>query len=223
MENIQALVVIHKLSGIPLYSKSYSILEKQKKELFSGFIQAITTIGEEIIGKKSQKEEDMINKSESVERIIELDFKYFYCLICDRGDLRTVLVLKDKASERMKEQASNFSLGLMLQLSEQIDDWDGSLDKFEQLIPPILNNYFELYYKDAFILNNVELIAEIKEKTDISKMETRILNIIYSVAKNKQEFYLEQLLEIIHEEDKNKVIDGIESLLQKDILINAKN
>jgi hypothetical protein len=47
LKNIQAIVVIHKLSGVPIYSKSYSILEKHKKELFSGFIQAITMIGEE--------------------------------------------------------------------------------------------------------------------------------------------------------------------------------
>lgn len=222
MENIQAVVLIHKLSGIPLFSKSYSILEKQKKELFSGFIQAITTIGEEIIGEKKQKEEN-VNVSESIEQIIELDFKYFYCLICDRGDLRTVLVLKNKASKRIKEQVANFSLGLMLQLSEQIENWDGSLDKFEQLIPPILNNYFELFYKEAFILNNVEHIAQVREETDIRKMETRIINVIYSVAKSKKEFYLDQLLEIVHEEDKNKVIDGLESLLQKEIIISAKN
>jgi len=224
MENIQAVVVIHKLSGIPLFSKSYSILEKQKKELFSGFIQAITTIGEEILGeKKEQEKSDSINTSESVERIIELDFKYFYCLICDRGELRIVLVLKNKASQRLKEQTANFSLGLMLQLSEQIENWDGSLDKFEQLIPPILNNYFELYYKEAFMLNNVSQIAKIKEKNDMSKMETRILNVIYSVAKSKKEFYLDQLLEIVHEEDKNKVIDGLESLLQKKIIVSTKN
>jgi hypothetical protein len=224
MENIQAIVIIHKLSGIPLYSKSYSILEKQKKELFSGFIQAITTIGEEILGKKSEKAQDDDKiKSDTVERIIELDFKYFYCLICDRGELRVVLVLKNKASERIKEQAVNFSLGLMLQHSEQIENWDGSLDRFEQLIPPILNNYFELDYKEAFILNSAEYIAKVRDQNDMSKMEIRILNVIYSIAKNKQKFYLDQVLEIIHEEDKNKVIDGLESLLEKNIIINAKN
>ncbi len=224
MENIQAIVIIHKLSGIPLYSKSYSILEKQKKELFAGFIQAITTIAGELIGKKSEKAQDDDKiKSDTVERIIELDFKYFYCLICDRGELRVVLILKNKASERLKEQTVNFSLGLMLQHSEQIENWDGSLDRFERLIPPILNNYFELDYKEAFILNSVEFIAKVRDQNDMSKMEVRILNVIYSIAKNKQKFYLDQVLEIIHEEDKNKVIDGLESLLEKKIIITAKN
>ncbi|MEJ2294317.1 MAG: hypothetical protein P8Y23_06060 [Candidatus Lokiarchaeota archaeon] len=225
MENIQAIVLIHKLSGIPLFSRSYSILEKQKKELFSGFIQAITTIGEEIIGRKTQEEDqdENLSKSESVERIIELDFKYFYCLICDRGDLRIVLILKDKASERIKEQTANLSLGLMLQISEQIENWDGSLDKFEHLIPPIMNNYLELYYKEPFILNNTEYIADIRSHTDMSKMEIRILNVIYSIAKSKKKFYLDQLLELVHEEDKNKIIDGLETLLDKKIIIPSKN
>jgi hypothetical protein len=222
MENIQAVVIIHKLSGIPLYSKSYSILEKQKKELFSGFIQAITTIGEEILGSKAKQEEaKQIAKSNSIEKIIELDFKYFYCLICDRGELRIVLVLRNKASERLKEQVSNFSLALMLKLSEQVESWDGSLDQFEQLIPPILNNYLELSYKERFTLNNVEYIAKIRDETDMSKMETRILNVIYSIAKSKREFYLDQVLEIVHEDDKNKIIDGIESLLEKKVIIST--
>ncbi|GAH64576.1 unnamed protein product, partial [marine sediment metagenome] len=52
IQNIQAIVAIHRYSGIPLYSKSYSILEKHKKELFSGFIQAIITVGEEMGGKR---------------------------------------------------------------------------------------------------------------------------------------------------------------------------
>ena len=224
MENIQAIVLIHKLSGIPLFSRSYSILEKQKKELFSGFIQAITTIGEEIVGRKTQEDQDEnLSKSESVERIIELDFKYFYCLICDRGELRIVLVLKDKASERIKEQTANLSLGLMLQISEQIENWDGSLDKFEHLIPPIMNNYFELYYKETFVLNNAEYIAEVRSHTDMSKMEIRILNVIYSIAKSKKKFYLDQLLELVHEEDKNNIIDGLETLLEKKIIIPSKN
>ncbi|TFF89156.1 MAG: hypothetical protein EU548_07935 [Promethearchaeota archaeon] len=221
MENIQAMVIIHKFSGIPLFSKTYSILEKQKKELFAGFIQAITTIGEEIVGEKEQQKQTL-SSPETVERIIELDFKYFYCLICDCGALRTVLVLKNKASDRLKEQVANLSLGLMSQLSEPIENWDGSLDQFEEQVPPIVNNYLDLHYKETFMLNNVKYIANMRKEADLSKMEIRILNVIYSIAKSKQEFYLDQILEIVHEENKDKIIDGIESLLQKNILIKSK-
>jgi len=50
-------------------------------------------------------------------------------------------------------------------------------------------------------------------------METRVLNVVYSMAKNKESFYLEYILEIIHEENKDLVIDAIETLIQKEIII----
>jgi hypothetical protein len=220
LRNIQAIVVIHKLSGIPLYSKSYSILEKQKKELFSGFIHAITTIGEEIAGK--QREDHESSELQIIEKIIELDFKYFNCLICDKGDIRIVLVLKVKASERLKEIIINFSMGLTLQLSDKIENWDGSLDMFGNLIPPIVNNYIELYYKEPFEINAPEDIAKIKKEMELNSMETRILNVIYSMVKSKKNFYLEHILDAVHEQNKDKIIDAFESLIVRKLIIPSK-
>ncbi|MFX0059786.1 MAG: hypothetical protein ACFE8J_15925, partial [Candidatus Heimdallarchaeota archaeon] len=220
LRNIQAIVVIHKLSGIPLYSKSYSILEKQKKELFSGFIQAITTIGEEIAGKKHEQEES--SEIQVIEKILELDFKYFDCLICDQGDIRIVLVLNEKASARLKEIISNFAMGLTLQLSEQIENWDGSLDKFETLIPPIIENYIELYYKEPFELNAPENVARLRKDMELTSMETRIFNVIYSMIKGKNNFYLEHVLDAVHEQNKDNVIDALEKLIERKLIIPAK-
>lgn len=220
LRNIQALVIIHRMSGIPLFSHSYSILEKQKKELFSGFIQAITTIGEEIVGKKQEASElKQLRSSESIEKILELDFKYFNCLICDREDLRIVFVLKEKASARLKEQIVNLSLGLILKMSTYLENWDGSLDMFEVITPPIIDEYLELYYKEPFEITKPEVVAKLKKDNELSSMETRVLNVVYSMAKNKESFYLEHILDIIHEDNKDLVIDAIETLIQKKIVI----
>jgi len=220
LSNIQAIVVINKISGIPIFSKSYSILERHKKELFSGFIQAITTIGEEIVGRGITKEDDEPKlKSTQKERLLELDFKYFYCLICDKDDIRIVFVLKEKASQRLKEQITHLSLALTLQLSETIENWDGSLDQFDDLVPPIIKDYFELYYKEPFKIGKTEYIAKLRKDSELSSMETRILNVIYSIAKSKHEFYLNFIIESVHEMNKDKVIDALESLIQKKIII----
>jgi len=220
LSNIQAVVVIHRLSGIPIYSHSYSILEKHKKELFSGFIQAITTIGEEIVGRDEiNKKTEHSKSAKATENILELDFKYFYCLICDRGELRIVFVLKEKGSDRLKEEISNLSLSLVLQLSEQIENWDGSLDIFEVKVPPIIKDYIELHYKEPFEINNAGIIAKAKKDNEITSMETRVLNVIYSMAKGKRNFYIEQILDIIHEENKDLVIDAIETLIYKKVII----
>ncbi|MBY8988276.1 MAG: hypothetical protein KGD61_07470 [Candidatus Lokiarchaeota archaeon] len=220
MQNIQAIVAIHRDSGIPLYTKSYSILEKHKKEIFSGFIQAIITVGEEMVGRRGKSGELVELDGEDGSRtILELDFKYFYCLICDRQDLRIIFILTEKASDRMKKMISDLSLGSMLELSEQIGNWDGAIHEFETKFPPIINSYVELYFKEAFTINNAEQISKVRKEGDLNSMETRILNTIYSISKGKQEFYLNTIFELIHEKNEDIVIDAIETLIKKQVII----
>ncbi|MHA2288887.1 MAG: hypothetical protein ACXABG_08870, partial [Promethearchaeota archaeon] len=220
IENIQAIVAIHKDSGIPLYTKSYSILEKHKKEIFAGFIQAIITVGEEMVGEKKEGRELVeVDEEDRTRTILELDFKYFYCLICDRQDLRIIFILTERASNRLKSQISDLSLGAMLELSEQIGNWDGAIHEFEANFPPIINKYVELSYKEPFTINNAEYIAKIRKESELNSMETRILNVVYSIAKSKQEFHLETIFELIHEKNKDVVIDSIETLIRKQVII----
>ncbi len=222
IRNIQAIVIIHKLSGIPIFSKSYSILEKHKKELFSGFIQAITTIGEEFVERESAKPKMKESaKGYGSERIMELDFKYFYCLIADLEEVRAVLVLSEKSSERLKSQLRHLLLALNLNLSEQLQSWDGSLDQFEVILPSILNEYFELYYKESFQLNirDNEFLKITKDKS-LNKMEIRVLNVIDSVAKSKENIInLDMIINLVHEENKDIIIKAIESLIAQKIII----
>jgi len=220
IQNIQAIVAIHRYSGIPLYSKSYSILEKHKKELFSGFIQAIITVGEEMGGKRElDGDSTKFNDSDGSRTILELDFKYFYCLICDRQDLRIIFLLNEKASDRLKKLISDLSLGIMFELSELIENWDGAIHEFEAQLPPVIANYVELYYKDAFQINNAEYIAKLRKESELNSMEKRILNVIYSIAKSKQDFHLDTIFEVVHEKNQDLIIDAIETLINKQIII----
>ena len=221
LRNIQAIVITHSLSGIPLYSKSYSILEMHKKELFSGFIQAITTIGEEFSEEELRAPEtEGLTKGYGVERIIELDFKYFYCLIADKEDIRVVFILKEKSSERLKSQVSNLLLALNLKLSQELENWDGSLDVFEEMIPIILNDYFELFYKEQFKLSSAINLLEMKKEKKLSKIEVRVINVIQSITKrNKNIINLYNIVELVSEENKDLIIEAIESLIKRQIVI----
>jgi len=221
LKNIQAIVIIHKLSGIPFYSKSYSILEKHKKELFSGFIQAITTVGEEF----SENEESMLepkdsSKSYGIEKIIELDFKYFYCLIADKDDVRAVFILREKSSERLKSQVSTLVLALNLKLSRELENWDGSLDLFEELIPTIINEYFELHYKGSFRLSGKIDLLKLRKEKSLDRLEIRTLNVIQSVSKrNNNVVNLNNIIELVSEENKDLIIVAIETLIERKLII----
>ncbi|MFX0038356.1 MAG: hypothetical protein ACFFAB_03345, partial [Candidatus Heimdallarchaeota archaeon] len=219
LKNIQAIVIIHKLSGIPIFSKSYSILEKHKKELFSGFIQAITTIGEEFV----QKEIAGTEKAYGIEKMIELDFKQFYCLIADIGEIRTVFILKTKSSERLKNQISNLVLALNLKLSKELENWDGSLDDFEIMVPQIINEYFELYYKESFRLTSDINLIKMKKEKKLTKMEMRVVNVLQSMAKDNLIADINSTVELVHEENKDLIIEAIENLIKQKIIIPLSN
>lgn len=224
LKNIQAIVVIHKLSGIPIYSKSYSILEKHKKELFAGFIQAITMIGEEFAEKEITKSEiPQTEKSYGVQKMIELNFKQFYCLIADIADIRVVLILKERSSERLKSELSNLVLALNLKLSAELENWDGALDDFEIIVPQIINEYFDLYYKESFRLSgDINLITMKKEKK-LTKMEMRVVNVLQSMSKDNLITDINHIVELVHEENKDLIIEAIENLIKQKIIIPLSN
>jgi len=54
---------------------------------------------------------------------------------------------------------------------------------------------------------------------ELNSMETRVINVIRSFAKNKSEFYLTLILELVDEKNKSLVIEAIESLINKKLII----
>ncbi len=111
-------------------------------------------------------------------------------------------------------------LALNLKLSQQLENWDGSIDIFEEMVPPIISEYFELYYKGSFSLpKKIDLSALRKEKT-MSKMEIRVLNVIQSMSKKNDEIInLNSIIELVSEENKDLIIEAIEVLIERRIII----
>ncbi|MFW9878674.1 MAG: hypothetical protein ACFFG0_36810, partial [Candidatus Thorarchaeota archaeon] len=138
-------------------------------------------------------------------------------------EIRAVFILRRKSSERLKSQVSNLILALNLKLSKELENWDGSLDKFEILVPQIIYEYFELYYKDSFKLSeDINLITMKKEKK-LTKMEIRILNVIQSMSKDNIIADINHIVELVHEENKDLIIEAIESLIKQKVIISTNN
>ncbi|KKL68394.1 hypothetical protein LCGC14_2125420, partial [marine sediment metagenome] len=229
LDNIQAIVLIHKQSGVPIYSKSFLTLEKHQNQLFAGFIQAITTVGEQFSKTLSDsKKEESLTQSSGVVKIQELDFKYFYCLIADKESIRLVFILKEKSSDRLKAQLAHLVNTLSLELSNELETWDGSLDEYEVLIPQMIKNYFQLYYKEPFRLSDKYFKFKMKKEKTFSRMENRALDVIqsYKVIQSTQSiskrkkifFYLNTILDLVGSQNKDLVIEAIESLIEKKVI-----
>ncbi|MFX0000033.1 MAG: hypothetical protein ACFE88_07910 [Candidatus Hermodarchaeota archaeon] len=220
-DNIQGILLIHTESGLPIFSKNYSAIMKGKKTLFSGFIQAVSLFSDEIsnskIGKPTSKE---AQSKKSVQKVIELDFKHFFCLIFDIEELRTVLILKNRSSKRLKRQMFKFSLFTYLRISEQLKEWNHRLEQFRDIIPPLLNEYFCLYYKEFFKLAiDQPKLEEVKKKLNLTKLQFKILKEFCLIATENKIFKLMTLLEKFSEKNEDSVIDAIQVLINHELII----
>ncbi|MFX1327198.1 MAG: hypothetical protein ACFE91_03515 [Promethearchaeota archaeon] len=220
-DNIQGILLIHSESGLPMFTRNYSDIMENKNTLFSGFIQAISVVSDEISNKKSYKAKSTESGPElSPKKINELDFKHFFCLILDVEEIRSVLILKNKSSKRLKQQMFNFTLDVYLKNAEILKDWDHNLQVFKVQIPPLLNKYFDLYYKDFFkIAIEQSELQRIKKETNLSKQEYRMINILFNYSQEKGIFKLMTLLEEIGEKNEDLVIDTLEALINHKLII----
>ena len=221
IRNIQAIILIHRESGLPIFSRGYSLVMKGKKTLFSGFIQAISIIGDEISNEeqnksKKKKSSDKIDNS----KIIELDLKQFFCLVLDIEELRTVLILKSRSSKRLKQIMFNFTLTFYLKISKKLENFDNDLTDYPAIVSPLLNEYFELYYKENFITDHHEKdVQNLKKKHKLSKIQVQIMNAVLSILSERRTFRLMDVLEELNEKNEDLVIDAIETLIEHKLIL----
>ncbi|MFX1488780.1 MAG: hypothetical protein ACFFBI_06500 [Promethearchaeota archaeon] len=221
INNIQGIILIHRKSGLPIYSHSYSNIMKGKKTLFSGFIQALSIIGEEI-SKEEPKKTKVSKQTEKLDyhKIVELDLKTFYCLILDIEELRTVLILKSVSSKRLKQIMFNFALALYLKISKRLETFDNDLTEYPEIIRPLLDEYFELFYKENFITDHHEKdIDAIKKKYKLSKIQVQIMMKVFTALNEKRTFRLMDIIEQLGEKDEDLIIDAMETLIDLKLII----
>jgi len=138
----------------------------------------------------------------------------------EREEIRIVLILNERASKRLKNQTALFISNLYLQFADYIKNWKGVLHEFEELMTPFINSHYELYYKEFFEMNQItfDQIKLTKERK-FTKLENRVINNIISILKDKNKFELDTLINLVSEENKDLVIDVIESLIELKIII----
>jgi len=220
IRNIQAIIAMHKPSGLPVYTQNYSSMMKGKNTLFSGFIQAVSIIGEEMTradkkGPKTKKYREKID----FHKVVELDLKQFYCLVLDVEELRTVLILRSKSSKRLKEIMLHFSFALYVKISDRLKNWDNDIKGLDDIINSLIYEYFDIYYKNPFIANIQESeLLKYKKKLNLSKSEFQIMNIIFLILKEKSHFKLMDILEKGADRNEDEIINALELLIESKLI-----
>jgi hypothetical protein len=224
IRNVQAIILIHQPSGIPIYSHSFTDVLKGKNTLFSGFIQAISIIGQEITrdepanikGKRLESDIDY-------HKVVELDLKQFHCLILDLEELRTVIILKSKSSKRLKDIMLHFSFAFYLKMTDRIKNFDGDLSYFAEETPQLIKEYFEIFYKEPFKISITESdLNRYKKKYSLSKKECNIIEDIFAILEENSCFKLMDLVEREDIKDEDRIIHALESLIELKLICPIK-
>jgi len=223
VKNIQALMLIQKESGMPFFTKNISEFDFEDNFLISGFIQAITIFGRQMIkGDDLTEDKKIKHKEPYAKNIAELDFKFFRILICDHLSLRSVLIIREESSKRIRKQLYLLTVAIEAKLGEKIRKFKGRIDGIESKIEILLNEFLFLYFNEPFkLIDDAGYMRFLKKGGELHSIEPRILNVIISITKINKEFTLNRIIEEIDEKDIDKIYGGIHTLIQRNIIIPA--
>ncbi|MFX1297633.1 MAG: FG-GAP-like repeat-containing protein, partial [Promethearchaeota archaeon] len=125
--NLIHILIIHKESGVALFSESYTT-EKIEPLLVSGFLQAITSFGSEISGLEGS--------------IRHLEYKEFKISVDESELIRAALILKEEPSQRLLEILKHFIRFFDTNYRDALINFKGLLEPFSDA-GDLINDFFE--------------------------------------------------------------------------------
>ncbi|MCK4383642.1 MAG: hypothetical protein KAW66_10140, partial [Candidatus Lokiarchaeota archaeon] len=220
--NIRAVILIHRESGLPIYSEEIAVTNMDHDStLISGFIQAITAFSETFVREEVKTYKKLAMDYEYLKTIIDLDFKFFQLLVCDYETIRVLLILRDSASERLKKQLYLLALTLHMQFSEELRAFVGSLKTTDKELQEIINQFLFLHYNREFNFTpNKNYYKSLLESGELTNLERRIINVILSMTKTNKSFELKGAIRLIEEENEDLVLEAFNSLIQRNLIIS---
>lgn len=149
-----------------------------------------------------------------------MNFKYFHLLICDYQAVRSLLILREHSSERLKKQFYLLSVEINAKLGDKIENFRGDLSEFESKISILIDEFLFLHFHDPFkLIDDASYMRFLKKGGELKAIESRILNVIISLSKRNKEFTINRIIEEIDEKDIDKIYGGLHTLIQRNIII----
>ena len=220
VKNIQAVMFIQRNSGMPFYNKNYATFDSKDNFLLSGFIQAITLFGEQMIHGGSSDDQKRKQKEIYSKNIIELNFKFFHLLICDYQSVRSLLILREKSSRRLKKQFYLLSVEIDAKLGNKIENFNGKLEDFESDIDILLNEFLSILYLEPYkLLEDPNYMQYLKKSRELHPIEARVLNVIIARSKFEKEFTLNKIVEEMDEKNVDLIYGGLHTLIGRNIIV----
>jgi len=168
-ENLQYVLIIHKLSGTCLFSYACSALTFDP-DLVSGFLQAISSFGTEVSSQDTGLE--------------EIRYQGFVVALSEGELVRTAFICNQSPESTLRSSIKYFTIKFEDDYRLYLTNWTGDISVFKNT-PRIIEEYFKVGSKVLF------LIPKIPQATTITK--EKVTEKLQALLKTKGRMTIDRL------------------------------
>ena len=206
-QNIKYLFLIEKNLGVKLSSRNYGSEKEIDEDLIVGFLQAVTSFGQEISGVEAAVMENITY--EGLKILLENGKYVNSCLLLKEEETANLKQKIRKATEEFEEKFEND----LKDFKGDVGAFKDNLDNFDKI--------FEIYLKEFFKIDHNKLI---KKSIKLNKTQRRIIEIVSPKVPKK--FSIDEVFNILKVSNLQlidvKIFAELYDLIQKEILIPQK-
>ncbi|KKM07843.1 hypothetical protein LCGC14_1729830, partial [marine sediment metagenome] len=134
--------------------------------------------------------------------------------------VRSLLILREKSSDRLKKQFYLLSVEIDAKLGNKIENFKGRLEDFEADVEILLNEFLSLYYLDQYkLIEGASYMQYLKKSRELQSIDVRILNVIIARTKFEKKFTLNKIVEEIDEKNIDAIYGGLHTLIGRNIIV----
>ncbi len=201
IQNIRAIMVIQKRSGLLIFNQIVSGKEKMEELLFSGFIQAIALFSAGLTNPDTNQGNYAENDKPSAPKYESLEFIHnnFNILVIDGSSIRAAAILDYPASDTIKAAMQKFIARFEDTFDFLLANWDGNTDLFAQTTQKIVEEIFNLALLKNYTLNSEINNDALKNYVRPNTIAATVYTTILTLVKEQGFFKLSTIISLISE------------------------
>jgi hypothetical protein len=137
--DIEYIIVLHKNSGIDVYSESFADKDVDPT-LISGFLQAIQNFGSEVLGRAKES------------RTFKVEYQKSILLMTEFVNLRLIIIMKESPSKNFLYTIESLAYDIYHYYGKLLDEFQGNLVEF-QGIRNLLEEHLEISFLYPLTIN----------------------------------------------------------------------
>jgi predicted ArsR family transcriptional regulator len=157
-ENLQHILIIHKLSGTCLFSFPCSALNFDP-DLVSGFLQAISSFGTEVSAHESGLE--------------EIRYQGFVVALTEGELVRSAFICNQSPDRTLKSSIKYFTIKFEDEFRPKLEHWTGDISSFKRS-PKLIEEYFKIGSKLLFLLPKMASEGALTKEKIIKKLHEKL-------------------------------------------------